>query len=438
MPGRIGRAVAPALVAALALASIAVPAASAPSDRDRDGLPDGYERTRTRTDPARADTDLDGVRDGAEDADLDRLPNIWEYRLGLHPRHPDTDRDGIPDPNEDSDGEGLPNRWEIRDSTTDPRKADSDLDGIRDGAEDPDDDQLSNRGERRYRTDPHRADTDRDGTDDWHEDSNGDDVADGLTQDRRSIPAGLRPTLDRPNDRPFAWSACHQVQPEPGLKTCTAGRKDGRKVVVFGDSHALQWRGALELVASARGWRLIFMTKSTCPVADVESVHPSCEVWREAAMRRIAAIRPWAVVAAQYNGYQVPGATDDADNARLWREGLIRALTRLDGLAGTVVLLGETTWMGDDPMGCLAENQDDISACSVGRSKALGHQRNVNDRAAAEAAGVLYRPTHHLTCPYDPCPLILERTLIARDDIHITVRWVESVWRGLDRLLLKR
>lgn len=146
------------------------------ADSDNDGLLDGTELgvttphaqtdvTRgffvpdadpsTTTDPLHPDTDRGGVRDGAEDLNLngavdvgeldpldplddvsnpdtdgDGLPDALEIFLGLDPNDADTDNDGIIDGDEanfsiDSDGDGLIN-------ANDP---DSDDDGIFDGTE---------------------------------------------------------------------------------------------------------------------------------------------------------------------------------------------------------------------------------------------------------------------------------------------------------------
>jgi hypothetical protein len=48
---------------------------------------------------------------------------------------------------------------------------------------------------------------------------------------------------------------------------------------------------------------------------------------------------------------------------------------------------------------------------------------------------VLYRDTNRLSCPYDPCPLVVGDILVAYDRSHLTVRWAREVWRGIERLL---
>lgn len=91
----------------------------------------------TGTDPARADTDGDGLDDAAElalgldpknpDLDGDGLADGWEVAWGLDPRVPD-------DHAADWDGDGISNYVEAQWGTN-PRAADSDGDGVGDAAE---------------------------------------------------------------------------------------------------------------------------------------------------------------------------------------------------------------------------------------------------------------------------------------------------------------
>jgi parallel beta helix pectate lyase-like protein/thrombospondin type 3 repeat protein len=97
------------LVFAVAPATMA-----AAADRDRDRLPDRWEK-RHGFSTSKAS--------GAADPDRDRLRNTQEYRIGTHPRRPDTD------------GDGLGDRAELFRWHTNPRRADSDRDGFGDGAE---------------------------------------------------------------------------------------------------------------------------------------------------------------------------------------------------------------------------------------------------------------------------------------------------------------
>jgi SGNH domain (fused to AT3 domains) len=421
-----------ALMLALTALGVGSAVASA-ADPDGDGLTTSFETRWSHTDPTVADTDSDGTPDGQEDPDHDGLTNIWEQRLSLDPGSADSDGDGRSDGKEDADGDRLGNRFEVRTSHTDPLSLDSDRDGVRDGAEDPDKDQLSNAGEYRFETRPNVADSDGDGTDDWHDDADHDGIADGLLQDSRPVPSGLTPSLAQPRDRPASYTACHVPQGVSEPIVCRYG-STGPKVALFGDSHALQWRGPMERVADDRGWRLYIVTRSACPVARIQLPEAECAAWREQAITNIEALHPAMIVTSELDAYPVLGATDGADGDRLWRAGLISTLETLTGIAPRVVLLGDTPrWI--DPITCLPEHLDDIAACAERRNVATHRDRLTDDRAAAKAAGVRYANTFPLTCPYDPCPTVIDQLLVAYDSAHMTYAFSRTLWRGLSALL---
>jgi outer membrane protein OmpA-like peptidoglycan-associated protein len=127
-------------------------------DTDGDGLGDGDEVFTHKTDPARTDTDEDGLGDGQE---------LQKYKTD--PLKLDTDGDTLTDGDEvlkynsdplkvDSDGDGLSDWDEAKTYKTDPRKADTDADGLNDSDE-----------VKKHKTDPLKLDTDGGGMNDGAE-----------------------------------------------------------------------------------------------------------------------------------------------------------------------------------------------------------------------------------------------------------------------------
>jgi hypothetical protein len=110
----------------------------------------------TSTDPLDADTDLDEIWDGFEDANHNGMVDSGE----TDPNDADTDDDGILDGVEDANQNGIVDSGE-----TDPLDGDTDDDGILDGVEDANHNGMVDSGE----TDPCNVDTDGEGVQDGTE-----------------------------------------------------------------------------------------------------------------------------------------------------------------------------------------------------------------------------------------------------------------------------
>src|SRR5262249_34084671 len=83
-------------------------------------------------------------------------------------------------------------------------------------------------------------------------------------------------------------------------------------VVLFGDSHAMQYFSAVERIARRRHWRLVELTKSGCPAAGVQVLdylrgraYTECDAWREYALRRIAQELPRMIITSGTATYAV-------------------------------------------------------------------------------------------------------------------------------------
>ena len=128
------------------------------ADSDGDGLLDGAEVNELGTNPWCADTDGDGIADDVEvrdlrtnplsaDTDGDGLRDGWEVTYGFNPNSEPGAGEAAADP----DGDGLTNLAE-QNAGTRPDLADTDGDGLLDGVE-----------VDMHHTDPLKADTDGDG-----------------------------------------------------------------------------------------------------------------------------------------------------------------------------------------------------------------------------------------------------------------------------------
>jgi len=166
-------------------------------DSDGDGLDDGTEGGAAGPD-ADGDETIDALDlDSTTDTDGDGLTDVVEEELGTDPTDPDSDGDGIDDADEVDGEDGVPDTGD----ETDPTVADTDGDGLDDGDERVGADGVGGSGDE---TDPRDADTDEDGLSDGEErglgtdpnrvDTDGDGIGDGVESGVDSpIPAGVSP-----------------------------------------------------------------------------------------------------------------------------------------------------------------------------------------------------------------------------------------------------
>ena len=136
------------------------------ADTDGDGLQDAWEQANGLN---------VGANDAAGDPDNDDLTNLEEFTASTDPNEADSDGDGLNDGAEakthltkplmsDTDGDGLNDGREINDLKTDPLTTDTDQDGLSDGHE-----------VETLHTSPVLTDTDADGYDDSTEVAQGSD-----------------------------------------------------------------------------------------------------------------------------------------------------------------------------------------------------------------------------------------------------------------------
>ena len=383
----------------------------------------------------------------ATDTDHDGVPDSVEKRLGTNPHKKDSDGDGIPDGKEDPDRDRLTTLFELRKTHTDPGDPDSDNDGIRDGAEDPDTDKLSNMGEQKYKLNPRKADTNGNGRNDWHEDADRDGRPNGMEQDKFSLPSDLKPSLAKATgDVPVSSShKCHQVNGLSKPISCSFGHRAGPLVVLLGDSHAVHWFPAVRAVAKERGWHLVTMTKSACPFADVPTYRykvrdTACEAWRVKAFAKVKRLHPDLVIASALDiyGFIADGGNPSSKRSEaIWLAGLKRSLKKLHNGARKVVMLGDIQHWGGRSIECLKANKHNVAACEVRANPKDQIVREATARKAAKAARVTYVSTRKLSCPYDPCPLVVGRYLVTRDGGHLSATYSAVLWRGLLKLLPK-
>ncbi len=255
------------------------------------------------------------------------------------------------------------------------------------------------------------------------------------------VPANLTPSLEGArDDQPETYSdGCHLAQSATAIPDCVYGDpRSSTTVVLFGDSHAGQWFPALDRLATERGWRLISLTKSACTPAQLtvwnatfKRAYDECNTWREAVFTRLLAERPNLVVVASSHPYTAAAAAGGgpapADDGAALQAGLLQTLERLRPLAGAVALIGDTPKLAQDPPDCLSRNLDHVLACAEPRVGALDVGWTRVEASVAGQAGATFVDPTSWACPTDPCPVVIGRYLVFRDQHHLTTPFVTAL-----------
>ena len=331
------------------------------------------------TDPARADSDGDGVVDPAEDLDGDRLGNLGEQRWGTNPGSPDSDGDGRPDGREDADRDGRTNAAE-QDQRAVPA-------GLRPSLED----------------------------------AIGDLWARHL--DCSASPAST--TVTR----------CRFGQVGSGTSVAIVG--DSKAMMLMPAFIAAAREAGWDLVTLLKGSCTPILGTLNTQAWALDGGQ-ACRRWRSRALDWLSAHPQTLVVITHSDDYQLVdgrGSVLSGDaKVRAWRDGARRTLEALPA-SSRVLLLGDVPRNAGNPVRCLKLHRDDMSACVTARRPAAKRAVEKALRAAALSGGRRFGTLHDQVCTYDPCPVVQGRTLMWRDGGHLTTTFARQLTPSVRALL---
>lgn len=210
---------------------------------------------------------------------------------------------------------------------------------------------------------------------------------------------------------------CHLENGQIIPPECIYGTKDSRrKIVLFGDSHAAQWFPALEKMAKENGLALTSFTKSACPGPAIRKVdkggyrNSECSKWRDNVYKRIAELKPEAVLVSGMQYFQRPEGYQS--RAQWWQEGQQKTLMALRGLTPKIVYIADTPHPKQDIPSCLS-------------SKKARDCDNTEKTPLIKVDGyLLLDPTPWLCAR--KCPAVLDGIVTYRDASHISVEMSTS------------
>ena len=248
------------------------------------------------------------------------------------------------------------------------------------------------------------------------------------------VPANLTPALaNAAADAPVPENdGCFDNFTDATVHSCRYGdTTSSRSIVLFGDSHALQWFTAFDNLANQQHDALVVMAKATCPPIDITIFQPElgrtyteCDDWRAAELQRMATLRPAVVILGFSREY---GIADDhvVVDGQAWLAGLAEMITTIEHDSGArVVLMGDDPYPQQSTPDCLSQNLNNTPICSIPRRYPYYNPGGISqEKAVASSTGAGYIDTDPWFCISTTCTVIVGNMLVYRDDNHISATY---------------
>ena len=225
---------------------------------------------------------------------------------------------------------------------------------------------------------------------------------------------------------------------------CVYGdRESDTTVVLFGDSHALQYAPALRRIAERRGWRLVGLMRASCPVGDVD-YQPTCNAWRANTMRRILRReRPDLVVVSSSTDKRFRVKVNGTRLSRtasqpLLEAGYARTFRRLTRAGARVAVLRDQARAPFEVAECVSEHPDALRRCAFAPKRNHAFAFDVRGARKARSRVRVIDPIDVL-CPRTDgrrlCPAVIGDVLVLRDTYHLSATFAATLDRWLEARL---
>lgn len=250
--------------------------------------------------------------------------------------------------------------------------------------------------------------------------------------------AEIKPHPDRAQQArgPLPGDGCFLARNETRSPRCAYGPRDPRRrVVLFGDSHAMHYFPALRPLLRERRWKLVVLTKGGCPpmlaVKRLEDGEPTpCSRWRRSALRRIERRPPDLAIVGGSINYGIAGPDGEPvaeeDRQAVLESSYAKVLHRIRRTGARRIVMRDVPRAPFDVPSCVKEFLDRPRRCAF--DLPAGHRRNFDTRAA-RATGARIVDMTGTICRERRCRAVVKRSLVYRNGSHLTAPFAR-VLRG--------
>lgn len=224
------------------------------------------------------------------------------------------------------------------------------------------------------------------------------------------------------------------------LSFCSYGSETAPlHVVIVGDSHAVHWLPALELMAATENIRVTGLTKSSCAFTSVmtrfaargvDRPYEECQRWGRKVVDWLEAEKPDLVVVSFSPRQAVPGRQHEESQQAL-ASGVVTYARELNEAGLKVAAIKQTPWQVEDVPLCMAKPGATIGGCSTNKREALSVASL--ELASKQFPDLKLLDFDRYFCQGDNCPAVIGGVLVYRDKHHMTATYARSMAPVLSR-----
>lgn len=226
------------------------------------------------------------------------------------------------------------------------------------------------------------------------------------------------------------------------VNICAFGSKDAdHTAVILGDSVGMQWFPAIKEIYDRPGWRILALTKSSCPMVDVplfyvriNRIYTECSVWRSAVLQQLKQIKPDVVILGSTYTYDY--------TKKQWISGTFSVLNEISASTKHIYLLRSTPTLSFDGPACLVPRSWLYSklignnlCIAPAHNKIFDNVYSWLESAARHFKNVKTIDMTDVICPHDQCDAERDGVIVFRDSQHMTATFTRSLAPDLAKYL---
>ncbi len=228
---------------------------------------------------------------------------------------------------------------------------------------------------------------------------------------------------------------CDQWNTSSEVVECIFGSADApQTAVLWGDSIGTQWYPAIRKALDEQAWRIIVITKSSCPIVNQTTYLKAigrdfveCDDWKLAAAARIKEIAPNLLFIGSAGTYPF--------SEKEWTNGSRDLLNPVHISAERVIIIAPTMPLGFNGPDCIAGHggTQQVASSITNLCSATANPSPVNSgwlalkQAADQFVNVTTLNLNNQICPHTRCRAMVGQEVIYRDAQHITPGYAESL-----------